>query len=177
MRTGFTGRRRAAFIGMTGAAAAAAVALAITPAGAAPLSPHGAAKISGTEHVQIMTTSATSSTASIVVWGAFTAGGVDHQGNSVDTLAFAGGTIKVQHSQGKGTQKFNTKTCLMTINEHGTYKFLSGTGKYKGITGHGNYVLSIVGVGARTKSGACSQTANPVAFQQVVDASGPVTLP
>jgi len=39
------------------------------------------------------------------------------------------------------------------------------------------YQLSIVGLGAKTKKGACSQTAPPVAQHQVVNASGPVKLP
>ena len=65
----------------------------------------------------------------------------------------------------------------MLINQHGTYKILGGTGKYKGISGHGTYQLSIVGVGAKTKKGACSQTAPPVAFHQVINGSGPVKLP
>ena len=39
------------------------------------------------------------------------------------------------------------------------------------------YQLSIVGLGTKTKKGACSQTAPPVAFHQVVNASGPVKLP
>ena len=39
------------------------------------------------------------------------------------------------------------------------------------------YAASVVGIGAKTKKGACSQTAPPVAFHQVVNASGPVKLP
>jgi len=175
MRTGFTWRKRAAVAAVAGAAAA-AVAVAV-PAGASQLAAHGAAKVTGTEHFQIMTTSATSSKASTIAWGVFTAGGVDHMGNTVDTIVFPGGSVKVKHSSGTGPQSFNPKTCLMQINQHGTYTFVGGTGKYKGITGHGKYTLSIVGIGAKTKSGACSQTAAPVAWQQVVDATGPVTLP
>ena len=180
MRTGFTGRKRAAIAAMTGAAAAAAAITGLVmagPAGASSMASSGPAAVTGTEHVQIISTSPTSPLASVIVWGPVTAAGVDHQGNTVDTVVFPGGTWKVQHSNGTGPQTFNPKTCLFTANLHGTFKILSGTGKYKGISGHGTYQLSIVALGAKTKKGACSQTAPPVAFHQVVNASGPVKLP
>jgi hypothetical protein len=175
MRTGFTTgfTARAAAAVMAGAAAAAVAGLAV-PAGAAP---RVAAKVTGTEHFQIMSTSATSSAASTIAWGAFTTHGADHMGNSADTLVFPGGSIKIKHSAGTGPQSFDPKTCLFQAHIHGTYKVAGGTGKYKGITGHGNYTVSVIGLGAKTKSGACSQTAAAVAQQQVIDASGPVTLP
>ena len=59
----------------------------------------------------------------------------------------------------------------------GTHIITGGTGKYKGISGHGTYTVSVVGIGAKAKKGACSQTAPPVAQHQVVNASGPVKLP
>jgi hypothetical protein len=61
------------------------------------------------------------------------------------------------------------------VNLHGTYKLLGGTGAYKGITGSGTYKLSILGIGAKS-GGKCSRTKPPVAFQQLIQASGPVTL-
>jgi hypothetical protein len=173
MRTGFTAGKRAAVAVMAGATAAAVVGLA-SPAGAAPRT---AAKVTGTEHIQIMSTSPTSSTASAIGWGVFTTAGVDHMGNTVDLLVFPGGSFKVKHSAGTGPQSFNPKTCLFQAHQHGTYTVFGGTGKYKGITGHGNYVVSVVGLGVKTKKGVCSQTAPPVAQQLVIDATGPVTLP
>jgi hypothetical protein len=130
---------------------------------------------SGTEHIQIMSTSATSNKASVIVTGVFTAGGVDLQGNKVDTLKFSNGSFKVAHSNGKGTQKFNPHTCLLRVQQHGTYKVGHGTGKYKGISGHGTYQVSILAVGAKVK-GKCSQKAPPTAFQQIIKASGPIHL-
>ena len=124
-----------------------------------------------------MTTSGTASTASTIVWGPVTAAGVDHMGNTVDTVVFPGGTWKVQHSNGTGPQSFNPKTCLFQANLRGTFKITGGTGKYKGISGHGTYAASVVGIGAKTKKGACSQTAAPVAQHVVVNASGPIKLP
>lgn len=131
---------------------------------------------SGTEHFQIMSTSATSSKQSIILTGRFTAGGVDHSGNKVDKIVVPGGTFKVTHSPGTGPQTFNAKTCLFTINQHGTYKIGHGTGKFKGVSGHGKYVVSITGIGAKS-GGKCSQSKPPVAFQLIIKASGPVSLP
>jgi len=54
-----------------------------------------------------------------------------------------GGTFKISHSPGKGPQTFNPKTCPLTVNQHGTYTVGHGTGKYKGISGHGKYQVTI----------------------------------
>jgi hypothetical protein len=75
-----------------------------------------------------------------------------------------------------GAQSFDPKTCLLTINQHGTYKLLSDTGAYTGISGSGKYQLSILDIGARS-GGKCTQSKPPVAFHQVINVSGPVSLP
>jgi hypothetical protein len=157
----------AAAAGSILAALAAALWLAV-PAGASP------AHVSGTENFQIVTTSATSSTASVIATGVFTAGGVDHTGNKVDTFVFSNGTFKVAH-KGPSSQKLNPKTCLLTVVGHGTYKISNGTGKYAKISGSGTYKFNILAVLAKT-AGKCSQTKAPVAFQQIIKASGPVSL-
>jgi hypothetical protein len=130
-----------------------------------------------TESFQMMTTSATASTASVIATGAFTAPGVDHESQNGNTAAFvfSNGTVKVRHSAGTGQQSFNPKTCLLTINEHGTYRLTGGTGRYAGITGGGTYKLNILAIAARS-GGKCSQTKAPVAFHQVINASGSVKL-
>jgi hypothetical protein len=178
MFTGFTGRKRGAIAAMTGAAAAAAVGLAMAgPASASPGAASSPAAVKGTEHIQIMTTSGTATTASAIVWGVFTAAGVDHMGNTVDTLVLPGGTVKVRHPGGGGPPStFNPKTCLFTVNERAAFTIVGGTGRYKGVKGHGTALVSVVGLGAKVK-GTCSQTAPPVAFHQVINGSGPVTLP
>jgi hypothetical protein len=130
-----------------------------------------------TESFQIMTTSGTSSNFSVIATGAFTAPGVDHENSNGTTAAFVfpNGTVKLRHSAGTGRQSFNPKTCLLTLNLHGTYKLTGGTGKYAGITGGGRYTLSILAVAARS-GGKCSMSKPPLAFQQVINASGPVSL-
>ena len=133
---------------------------------------------SGSEHFQMMTTSGTGSTGSVIASGVFTAPAVDHEheATNTSTFTFSNGTINIKHSNGTGTQHFDPKTCLLTVNFHGTYKLLSGTGKYAGITGNGNYQLSILAIGA-SSGGKCLQNEPPVAFHQVINASGPVSLP
>lgn len=159
----------------TFAAAIGAVSVAAMLSGAG-LAAASAPAAHGTEHFQIMSTSATASTNSIIATGLFTAGGVNHPGTTTDKAVFPGGTFKIKHSPGKGTQSFNPKTCLLTLNLHGTYAIGHGTGKYAGISGHGNYQLSILAIGAKS-GGKCTQSKPPVTFQQIIKASGPVSLP
>ena len=157
-----------------------AVAGAVAAAGltSASASQAAGAASSGTEHFQMMTTTGTGSTGSVIASGVFTAPAVDHehQASNTSTFTFSNGTILLKHSNGTGTQSFNPKTCLLTINQHGTYKLLSGTGAYAGISGSGTYQLSILAIGA-SSGGKCVQNKPPVAFHQVINASGPVSLP
>jgi hypothetical protein len=133
---------------------------------------------SGALHLQFVSTSATSNTETVIATGLLTAGGTDvEQAHNVGVLRFPGGMIRARHSAGQGTQSFNPRTCLLTVSLHGTYNLLGGTGKYAGITGHGTYRLSIMGIAARTSRGTCSQARPPVAWELIIDASGPATLP
>ena len=150
------------------AAAATALWLAV-PAGAS------SAAVTGTENFQLMSTSATSSTSSVIATGVFTAGGVDHTGNKVDTFVFSNGSFKVAHS-GPATQHFNPKTCLLTVVGHGTFKLSGGTGAYAKIKGAGTYKLNILAVGAKTATGKCTQKKPPTTFQQIIKATGKVSL-
>ena len=149
------------------AASGAALWLAV-PAGAS------STAVTGTEKFQIMTTSATSSTASVIASGVFTAGGVDKQGNKVDTFVFSNGSFKVAHS-GPSTAHLNPRTCLLTIVGHGTFKITGGTGAYAKTSGAGTYKLSILAIAAKV-AGKCSMKKPPTAFQQVVKATGKVTM-
>lgn len=151
-------------------------AVAVSGVAAAGASPVVRPSVSGTEHFQLMSTSATSNRASIIAHGSvFTAGGVDIQGNTTDTARFSNGTFKIRHSPGHGPQTFNPITCLLTINQHGTYRLSHGTGHFAGISGHGKYKLHILAV-ARRVNGHCSMSKPPKVFQQIVTAQGPVHL-
>jgi hypothetical protein len=103
-----------------------------------------------------------------------TAGGVDHSGSKVDTLVFPKGSFKVAHT-GPAKQTFNPKTCLLTVTGSGTYKISGGTGAYATITGSGTYTLSILAIFPKS-GGKCSTTMPPTTFQQIIKASGPVSL-
>ena len=132
--------------------------------------------VSGTEHFQLMTTSATSKTSSLIASGVFTAGGTNtNTSNSTATAKFANGTFVITHSKGTGTQSFNPKTCLLKANLTGTYSLGSGTGAYANLSGSGTYQLSILAIFAKS-GGTCSKTLPPPTFQQVIRASGPVSL-
>lgn len=160
--------------GITAAACAMAVtgvtvASAASPAGARP-------GIAGTEHFYAMTTSPTSTQDSAIATGVFTAGGVDMTGRTVDTLKFPRGTFKVNHGATSGKQTLNPKTCLFTVSETATYTISGGTGAYAGISGQGTAKISILAVASRNSKGQCSQTLTPVAWQQVIEGSGPIHL-
>jgi hypothetical protein len=162
---------------ITAAGAAVAVA-AITATGvtAASATPRSQPAVSGTEHVQIMSTSTTSRSATAIAYGVFTAAGTARLGSGrAGTIAFPGGTIKLSHHARKGTMHFSPKTCLTMISQSGTYKITGGTGRYAATSGHGTYQLSFTFIAART-AGKCSTAAPPVAQQELLRLSGPVHL-
>jgi len=162
-------------VGMSVVAVAGAVAVAGLTSASASLAA-GAAK-SGFEHFQLVNaTVANNAPSSVIARGLFTAGGVDHPGNKVDTVVFPDGTFKIAHSGGTGTPRFNPKTCLGVFALNGTYRLSGGTGAYAGIRGHGIYRLNITEVAARNAAGNCSNKLPPEAFQQIIRAQGPVTL-
>src|SRR5499427_3983114 len=118
-------RRRIISLATAAVATVAAALWLAVPAGASP----ARSAVSGTEHFQIMSTSGTSNTGSVIATGVFTAGGVARSGTPAGTFVFPAGSFKVVHSKGTGTQTFNRKTCLITVNLKGTYKIFGGTGK------------------------------------------------
>jgi hypothetical protein len=153
--------------------AVAAVLWLALPAGAS--SAHRSA-VSGTEHFQLMTTSATATTIPVIVYGLFTAAGVNHTGKNVDTVVFSNGSFKINHSGVPAHIKFNRKTCLLQGSGSGRVTLLGGTGAYKGISGTPLATISILAIAARSSTGKCLITKPPVAFQQIIRASGKVTL-
>jgi hypothetical protein len=162
-------------IGKAAGALAAAAALAITGVTAASAAAGPRPAVTGTEHFQLVTASATATTGVVIAYGLFTNHAVDHMGNSVDRFVFAGGSFKVYHSPGSGPEHFNGKTCLLTATIHGTFRVYAGTGRYKGISGHGSYVVTILAIAPRAKGG-CSMNGLPLAFEQTIRASGPIKL-
>lgn len=160
-----------------GAIGVVAVAGAMAATGLTAASASQAAGSSGTEFFQLVNSNpANNAPSSIIARGVFTAGGVDHPGDKVDTVVFPNGTFKIAHSNGTGTPRFNAKTCLGTIVLNGTYRLSGGTGAYAGISGHGIYRVNLTLVGARNAAGKCSDRLPPAAFQLIIRATGPVSL-
>jgi hypothetical protein len=169
-----TARRKAVTAAVLAVCAAAAnVGWLAGPASAAP-----AASTAGAvnDHIQIMTTSATSNTLGAIETGSvFTGAGVDHSGNNVDTLVFPGGTYKTRHGSGTGTQTLNPKTCLLRVSLHGTDTTYGGTGKFRGISGTGTWQASVLAIFPRS-AGKCATSRVPLAFQQIITGSGRTKL-
>lgn len=155
---------------------AAALSLADPAAASAGVSARSA--VTGTEHFQLVGTSGTSSTGHVIAYGVFTgAAAVDHMGKTAAKFVFSNGSFKVTHKYGKGgTHSFNQKTCLVQVSEPGTYTISGGTGKYKGITGHGKFTFTLLAIGAKNGQGKCVHNKPPVEFQVIIHASGPVTI-
>ena len=184
---GYEAAGRGRRIGLGGKRAA-VLSLALTATAAAGLTGTGIAAaatvagpaVGGTEQFQTMVDSPTATTVRVVEWGAIgTAAGVGYPKPSakLSRFVFPDGSYQVTHSVPAGPHSLNPKTCLLRANEHGTYTLSGGTGKYKGITGSGKFTVSAVVILARTKSGACDASANPVALQQVVDGTATVRIP
>jgi hypothetical protein len=107
----------------------------------------------------------------MIMYGAVVAAGVDHQGVKSDTLKFPGGSFKIDHTERKGTEHISQKTCLAQVLNVGTYKLSGGTGKYKGISGHGTYRFTQLFTVKRVK-GFCETKLAPLTFEQIVTSSG-----
>ncbi len=151
----------------------------ISAASASPRAhPSASPSVSGIEHFQLVSASATSNKAPVIAYGLFAAPAVDHMGNTTDTFKFRGGSFRVKHSPGHGRPTFNTRTCVLQGTIRGTYSISHGTGKYAGISGHGTYVLRLLSIARRNAHGQCnpSQNALPLAFQEIINAHGPVHL-
>jgi hypothetical protein len=170
-------KHRTRLVAAAGAVATAGVIATAGVMAATAAAHHSRAAVSGAESFQIMTTSGSGPLSVIASGAVFTAAGTDQENLKANTakLTFPTGTVSLKHSPGKGSQTFNPKTCLLTINFHGTYAFTGGTGAYSGITGSGTYKLSILSIAARS-GGKCSQSKPPLAFHQVINATGTASL-
>jgi hypothetical protein len=167
-------RNHRRLLAAAGAVATSAI-IAATGIATASAAPRARQAVSGTEHVQIMSAS-TASPATAIGYGAFTAAGHAELGSGkLGRIIFPGGTIRISHHAGRGTARFNPRTCLTIISQPGTYKIVGGTGRYAGIGGHGKYRLSLIFIAARS-TGKCSSAKAPVAQQELLRLSGPVHL-
>jgi hypothetical protein len=111
----------------------------------------------------------------VVAHGAFVGAGKDVEHDQSDTLHLGGGTLEIYHPDRQSTFSFtvNPKTCFLSFTITGKYTLGAGTGKYAGITGHGNYVVKEQGIARRTKAGACNVNVEPAHIAGYIKASGP----
>jgi hypothetical protein len=173
-RVGRAAKRKAAAVSVIAVAAAAVTALGL--ASSASAAPAASAAGIVNDHIQLMTTSATSNNLGAIEWGSvYTGAGVDHTGTNVDLLVFPGGTYKTRHGAGAGTQTLNPKTCLLTVNLHGTDTTYGGTGRFRGISGTGTWRASVLAVFPRS-AGKCATSRTPLAFQQIITGVGHTKL-
>ena len=122
-----------------------------------------------------------------VASGVFSATGTMQAASSASSAPlvarFPGGTFQLGNlTTGKESANVNPKTCAAVFNVTGvTYKLSRGTGRYQGITGHGNATLKFTGTLPKLSNGTCNQssTALPVAGSTTttVHASGPASVP
>jgi hypothetical protein len=153
-------------------AAAGALSVTALAAGLGGTAASAATVVSRTEHFQFVGVSATSSRDSAIAWGVFAAGGTINL--NTGRIRFHGGTFRAIHHRTSATTAVNRKSCLLLSVEHGTYRLAGGTGKYTHIAGHGTYTSRVWAVLRRTATGRCSQSKPPRAFQQIINARGPV---
>ena len=95
-----------------------------------------------------------------------------------DTIPFTQGSLTVYHARTAGTQHFDKAACAFSGNETGTYTVQSGTGVFKGATGHGTYKVTFEGKFKLT-GGKCkvSNSTEPASAQTTFHASGPLRVP
>lgn len=141
---------------------------------------------SGTETFALTSSSASTNpdyalTATGVYSGTGTMRGIGN-GRAASLAKLPGGTYVVNHPPKDATSSasIDHTTCVEKSTLTGTYTLDKGTGAYTGITGSGIYHLVFTGTLLRHKNGVCDENNGvPVlsSAQQVLDASGPVTLP
>ena len=157
--------------------AATTTAMLIGGAGMAVASARPTAATTAAEHFQEMAASPTSNQANVIVYGAFTAAGVDTQhNNDTDTFKFPGGSFLVTPKITSQHQHLNPATCLLTATLNISYTISRGTGRYAGITGSGHATISDLEITARGSHSACSLSKTLLAQQVFASGQGPVTL-
>src|SRR5690242_19183241 len=105
----------------------------------------------------------------VVGFGPIHAKGKDKQiSGHLDRFIFPQGSVKIRHKKVGGNSHFDKRTCYGTFSEHGTWKAVSGTGRYAKVSGGGKYRVNASFV-------ECSQNKPPRIFQLQIHASGPLS--
>jgi hypothetical protein len=123
-----------------------------------------------TEYFTAVSTSPTATAATVVAAGPISASGTDVVlGAHRDKFVFPAGTLTIRHEPLTEKQTFDSRTCVGTFTETGTYVISRGTGAYAHVTGSGRYKAYAIFQG-------CDKSAPPTSFVQTITAHGPLTL-
>ena len=136
----------------------------------------------GVVHVYEVDPSLTSSVGDIILTGAITDHGKDHQGiaakGTINKLVLTKGTFEVNTSKLTVNPPLDPKTCTIAGSATGPVAIVtgSGTGAYRGLRGTVTTTVTIAGVLPKLKSGKCNGKAAPIAGFSWVKASGRVSF-
>jgi hypothetical protein len=110
--------------------------------------------------------------------GAFTDKGTIALGTgTTSVLAFPDGKIHISHATQTPRQRVNPTTCHAVVAFSAIpYTVTGGTGRFKGISGHGTANITIDATLPHTSNGTCNASANavPTSAREVFLATGPV---
>ena len=125
---------------------------------------------SATEHFEAMSTNPVSAVATLIARGPLTIGGTVNL--QTGRAVLPGGDLTLDHHQLHGGSTFSSQTCLATVTSSGTYRITGGTGRYRHVSGHGDYQLIAYATVAKV-NGKCSAKV-PYAQETLLTASGPL---
>ena len=137
----------------------------------------------GVIHVYESDSSLTLSVANIILTGAISDHGKDHEGvagkhHTINKLVLSKGSFEVDVAKLNPPTRLDTKSCTFSSSGTAMVPIVSGsgTGAYRGLTGTTKATLTLIGVLPKTKTGACNEKAAPVAGFGWVKASGKVSF-
>jgi hypothetical protein len=121
------------------------------------------------EHFTAVETSFNGPT-TVVAAGPISAVGTDVEStNHKGVFAFPDGTLTAKHQAVTRKDTFDSRTCVFTSNETGTYTIVKGSGAYVHASGSGTYNSSVVGQG-------CDHNQPPTVFVLTISGHGPLSL-
>jgi hypothetical protein len=123
------------------------------------------------ERFEAMSTNPVSAVATLIAHGPLTIGGTVNL--ETGRAVLPGGKLTIAHHQVRGSDTFNSRTCLATVTSAGTYRITSGTGRYRHVSGHGHYRLIAYAIVAKAH-GKCAKKVVPYAQETLLVASGPI---
>jgi hypothetical protein len=106
----------------------------------------------------------------VVAAGPISATGTDVEStNRKGQFTFPDGTLTVKHQATAGRDSFDSRTCVFTHSETGTYTIVKGSGAYTHVSGSGVYRSLVIGQG-------CDRNQPPASFALTISAHGPLSL-